>query len=197
MAVSIELTGSDTVSSIKLTNGAQSIKEIYFADGKGSIFSYKPTKALLIAAIIFTVLSGVFYLLYFSYQVAWAFFFCATAVAVVYCLYLFSIRAKQYIQWKNGVNLYLKEVAQYEKQYLNLKLHSFEVVNDDETIIEKWSNIRRVSISPIRILLNSESGSEYLFPSKSMEAAEYDELKKFIRQKINDPVSVKEEIKLQ
>jgi hypothetical protein len=108
-------------------------------------------------------------------------------------LFIFSIRAKEYFRWKRGVDTYLKRLSKYEKQYLNLNSYSFELVNEDETVIEKWKNIRKVSITPTHIMLNSETGALYLFPAKSMEALKYEELTAFLRQKMKDSDINKEE----
>lgn len=195
MEPSVESANPDTFFSIELTNGMHAVKELYFIEGRGSIFSYKQTKTVLVATFIFILLSGLFYLLSYSDKIIWIFLFCMAVMIVFVCLFIFSIRAKKYFRWKKGVNAYLKELSKYEKQYLNLNSHSFEVVNEDETVIEieKWNNIRKASISHTHISLNSESGALYLFPSKSMEASKYEELKEFIRQKMKDPSIVKEE----
>lgn len=195
MEPSVESANPDTLFSIELTDGMQSIKDLYFIEGRGSIFSYKHTKTVILTTFIFVLLSGLFYLLSYSDKVVWIFLFCMTVMIVVICLFVFYLRAKKYFQWKKGVNAYLKELSKYEKQYLNLNSHSFEVVNEDETVIEKWKNIRKASISHTHITLNSETGALYLFPAKSMEASKYEKLKEFIRQKMKDPAIVKEEIK--
>jgi hypothetical protein len=171
---------------IELTNGFQSIKEIYFANGNGSVFTYRQTKTALLAALAFAVLSGFFYLLSFTNQVVWIFLLDLSVWAVVGFILVFSFRAEKYFKWKKGVRTYLKELSKYDKQYLNLTELSFELINTDETIIEKWKNISKVSISPTHIKLNSESGSNYLFPAKSMEASKYEKLKEFISRKMKD-----------
>jgi ABC-type multidrug transport system fused ATPase/permease subunit len=192
MELSAESANPDTLFSIELTNGMQSIKDLYFIEGRGSIFSYKHTKTVLLATLIFVLLSGLFYLLSYSDKIVWIFLFCMAVMIVVICLFIFSIRAKKYFRWKKWVNAYLKELSKYEKQYLNLNSHSFEVVNEDETVIEKWNNIRKVSISHTHITLNSETGALYLLPAKSMEASKYEELKEFIRQRMKDPAIIEE-----
>ena len=184
------VTSSDTILSIELTNGAKSIKELYYANGNGSVFTYKPTKKALLGTLIFALLSGLFYLLSFSNQVAWIFLLVLALGGVVVYLLIFSYRAKYYFEWKRGASTYLKQVSKYDKQLLTLNTHSFELTNEDETVIEKWNNIRKISISSTHIMLNSESGPQYLFPARSMEAPKYETLKEFIRQKMNDPAVV-------
>jgi MFS family permease len=186
MEPSAEFANPNTALSVELTNGMLSIKELYFIEGRGSIFSYKHTKTVLLATLIFLLLSGLFYLLSYSDKIVWIFLFCVALIVAIFCLFIFSIRAIKYFRWKEGVNEYLKKLSKYEKQYLNLNSHSFELINEDETVIEKWRNIRKASILPTHITLNSETGALYLFPAKSMEASKYEELKAFLRQKMKD-----------
>jgi c-di-AMP phosphodiesterase-like protein len=187
MEPSAEYSSPDTVFSIELTNGMQSIKELYFTRGRGSVFSYKHTKAVLLTSFIFILFSGLFYLLSFSNKIEWVVLFSLTNMVVVVCLIIFSMRARKYFKWKNSVNEYLRQLSKYEKQYLNLNSQCFEVVNEDETVIEKWKNIRKASISPTHITLNSETGTIYLFPAKAMGESKYAELKDFILKKLKDP----------
>jgi hypothetical protein len=189
---SAEAAGPDTILSIELTNGAKSIKEIYYANGNGSVFTNKPTKKALLGTLIFTLLSGLFYLLSFSNQVAWIFLLVLALGGVVVYLLIFSYRAKYYFKWREGVSAHLKQVSKYDKQFLTLNDHSFELTNKDKTVIEKWKNVRKAFLSSTHMMLNCESGSQYLFPAGSMEAAKYEALKEFVRQKMNCPAVVKE-----
>jgi hypothetical protein len=78
----------------------------------------------------------------------------------------------------------LKEMAKFETQSLNINDQSFELINGDQVEIEKWHGIKKASITSTYIFLTSESGSNYIFPAKSMDPADYEMLKDFIGRKM-------------
>jgi len=83
----------------------------------------------------------------------------------------------------------LKGLAKVEKQMLTVSDQSFEMINGDETVIEKWETIKKTSISPTFIFLASEFQSQYIFPAKSMKPEEFQMLKEFVeaKMKISSP----------
>lgn len=177
---------ADRISVIELTDAANSIKEIYYADGKGSILSYDPARSALLSIVVFTALSLFLYRRPMNNPGGWIFLFCLSGFIASASLVTFIYRARHYFRWKRRVNTYLKELARHEKQTLQLNAHSFELTNPIESIIERWKNITKVSIFPTHVTLDSDTGSNYIFPAKCMKPAEYETLTKIIREKMNE-----------
>jgi len=170
------------------------MQEIYYANGRDSVLSDERTKPVLLGVIIFSLLSVVLYFFSFSNNVTWVVLFSLAVLADVAFLLFFSYRARIYFQWKKGVNSYLKELSKYGKYSLNLNAYTFELINGDKTEVEKWKNIKKATFLSTYIQLESESGSRYVFPAKSIEPSKYEALKEFIRRKMNDPSIIEETI---
>ena len=100
-------------------------------------------------------------------------------------LFVFIVRAKVYLNWKRGVNAFLKQVSNQERQTLTLYAHTFELGDADKVVIEKWGNVKKMTITASYILLNCDLGEQYLFPAKSMDPLSYQALKEFIQSKMN------------
>jgi hypothetical protein len=177
---------------IDLSNGKEAMKEIYFVNGKGSFVSNRPTRNPLIALIILLLLAGFFYLLSLSNKINLIVLFTLTVILALWALIVFVRQMKAYLQWKNGVDAYLKELGKFEKQTLNLNQQSFELVNEKDTIIEKWAAITKASIRPTHITLYGGSQPKYMFPAKAMSASNYRILKEIVRQVMKDPTVIVE-----
>ena len=178
--------------SIELINGMEAIRELYYSGGRGSIFTYKPTRTVLVTSSIFILLSGICYLFSLSNKVEWVVLFVVNVIMALFFLFRFSQVAKKYFQWMKGVDEYLKKLSKYEKQTLTLYHNSFELSNSDETVIEKWTNIRKTSFLSSHITLNSATGTLYLFPAKSMKDSEYEYLKEFIGLRMKDSTAIED-----
>ena len=172
--------------SIELKNGRNALAELYYVDGKGSIFLYEKTKRLIRFMIISAIFSIIFYLLSFNNEIIWIFLFVLCSLVFLICLILLIYKGNQYFQWKKNVDYFLKKTSQYNTQFLKLTLECIELTNKDETFIEKWDNIKHASIVATHITLTSATQVKYLFPAKSMEPTQYIELKQFIRMKMNN-----------
>lgn len=170
--------------SIELTNGVESIREFYFADGRESIFTYKPTRASFLTAVLLSVFTGVFY----GQASGPNSIFIAVALGLgsVISWILFTSRALKYGKWKSRVVRYIHSVGMHEKWQLKVFPYSFEVINPSETSIERWKNIKKASFRPVAISMRSDSGANYLFPAKSMTPAEYESLNGFIKEKMHE-----------
>ena len=179
-----EATDAGQSLTIQLTNGAQAVREIYFADGRRNVLSYNLTRGPLMRAVLFAGLSALFYLLSFSNQVSWIFLLYLSMLGFVTFAVAFTYRANKYFEWKRSVNKYLKEIASHKEWSLTLRGQTFEVVNENATSIEKWQNIKKASLSATRVILTSESGDQYLFPAKAMDEKDYEALSLFVKEKV-------------
>ena len=179
-----ESTSLEPSLTIKLTNGAKSIAEIYYADGQKSLFSYRPTRIPLIGALLFVLLTGIFYALSISIDGFPVIVFTLSMLASVIFTGNFGLKANHYFEWRREVKKYLKEVESYKEWSLTLKEHTFEVVNEKETTIEKWKNIRKVSLSAARVQMTGENDAHYLFPAKAMDEKDYQALSQFVKEKV-------------
>ncbi len=112
MEPSVESAKPDILFSIELTNGMQSIKELYFIEGRGSIFSHKHTKAVLLATFIFILLSGLFYLLSYSDKIVWIFLFCMAVMARGRLLIYFFYKGKRIFPMEKRGQRILKGIVQ-------------------------------------------------------------------------------------
>jgi hypothetical protein len=189
MDTAAEAVKPDPLISIEMTNAMQSVKEIYYADGKGSVFTNRNTKRSLIWTLLFLILAGLLYLFSFSDRVALIFLFVVASGAFLISLWFFFFRAKAYFQWKDRVESMLKGLAKVEKQTLTVSDQSFELINGDEVVIERWETVKKTSINPTFIFLASEFQSQYIFPAKSMKPEEFQMLKEFVeaKMKISSP----------
>ena len=180
----VETPNPDTLFSIELTNGAQSIRDLYFKEGRGSLFTFKGTRILLqltLAAILF---SAIFYFLSFSSdQVSLVVIFVLANLAALTFLLGFVRNAIKYLKWKKAVNNMIKKAGSYRKVLLNVKSAGFEAIYDEQVVIEKWSNFQRATIEPTHIYLSQE-GASYFFPARSMQPAEYEALAQTVRSNV-------------
>jgi len=78
---------------------------------------------------------------------------------------------------------FLKAQAKCDKRTIVLNDSTIEHKEGDSTTIEKWESIKHVSFQPSHILLTGET-EKYVFPAKSMETGQYEELENFIRDKM-------------
>jgi hypothetical protein len=180
-----ETRGSSTTHSIELSNGAASLKEIYFANGKGKLLSYPPTRDTFRMAVGLGVTAQFFCLLSSSNKIGFVVCFTVTLIAVIVYLAAFLYRATKYLKWKKGVDAYLRQVDDLGNQHLSLTPVTFELINKKDTVIEKWSSIKKVRITPTCIYLYIQSGESYMFPAKAMEPSDYQIVQDFVRQRMH------------
>ena len=175
---------------IELKDGYNAMKTIYYQDGKGSIFTFKWTKKPILVTLILVVFAITFYCIAFVYSdISWIFLTTICSLLAFIGIIFIVVRGIKYVRWKNSVEKYLNELRKYETQWLTLSELTFELSNSDETVIEKWENIKAVSVSKDNILLKSSIYSSYTFPEKSMTPDQFMELKKFVIQRMNDDPS--------
>jgi hypothetical protein len=174
---------------IELKNGYEALKEIYFQDGKASILTYKWTKTPIVVSSLFVLLSLTFFFVALVYpETGWIFLMTICALIALTGIVFCGIRIKKFTSWRNSIQSYLESIRKYEYYSLTLSAHTFELSNSDETFIEKWENIRSVSIRHEFISIKSTDHS-YILPEKSMTADEYVEVQNYIKQRMNDDPS--------
>ena len=136
-----ETPNPDILCCIKLTNGADALNELYFKEGRRSVFTYKKTRAPL----RLTLLVPLFCILYYflsaaSNQTSYIVTFTIANFIGVICLIWFLKNARAYFKWRKRVKEMITRVSSFKQVYLNIKASGFEAVYDDEVVIEKWSN---------------------------------------------------------
>src|SRR4030095_6093092 len=172
---------------IELKDGYNTLKDIYYRDGKGSIFTFRWTKMPIIISSIFVPLSATFYFVSLLYpDIGWIFLMTICSLIAFVGLIFIVIRGKRYLIWKISVTKYLKGIRKYETYWLTLTDQTFEIRNIDETKIERWENIKSVSIFKDQIILYSSIISTYTLPEKSMSPGQFADLSSFIIQRMND-----------
>lgn len=172
---------------IELKNGYENIREIYYLDGNGSIFTYKATRRYIPVTITSIILSACLYGIAMQFpETGWIFLFILSSGASLTLTVRTIIRSQNYLKWKKSSDQYLNGLRKYQSQWLSVSQNCIEISNVDETSIEKWETINHVSIKANYISLRSSVNGSYLFPEKCMEPEQYSELKEFIQRKMND-----------
>jgi hypothetical protein len=175
---------------IELKDGYNALKNVYFRDGKGSIFTFRWTKIPILVSSIFVVLAITFYCIAYLYpDMGWIFLTTICSLSAFIGIIFIGFRSTKYLKWKISVDKYLNGFRKYESQWLTLSEFTFELSNSDQTVIEKWENIKAVSIYKDNILLKSSIYSSYTFPEKSMKPDQFAEFKNFVTQRMNDDPS--------
>lgn len=173
--------------SINLVNSEQATRDVYYINGRGSIFTYRPTKRALTLLIGGVLLTPLFYLLAFSNQVMWTFLLCLAGAGTILALLIFLYMAYKYFKWNNSVRACIREVAKQKNAVLHLHSNSFELASDDNSVIEKCEQINKVSITKAYILFYIGPEVWYLFPAASMTPVEFDVLTQYVRSKMKEP----------
>lgn len=180
----VETSNPETLYSIELTNGAQALRDLYFQDGRGSVFTYKKTRGPLRLTALAVLFCTIYYFLSVaSNQISYIVTFTIASVITFLILLWFLWNARTYFKWKKGVDETIKRADSFKKVRLNLKAGGFEAIYDDEVAIEKWSNFNRATISPTHIYLH-QPGADYLFPASSMQPTEYEALAQLVRSNV-------------
>jgi YcxB-like protein len=168
---------------IELKFNLQNFQDIYYADGQASIFKNHLTKKPLLLTIISVLITVVLYLLSLKFaQISWmlvlAFLF---IVPLIIYLLIYIIK---FYNWKSTVDNFLKDMGKYNSYHLSLTDNGIELQQDKTTTIDTWNSIQSVRIEEHFILLYNNKGLTYILPVKSMDVAEFEQLKTFIKLKV-------------
>jgi hypothetical protein len=170
---------------IELKDGYNVLKDIYYRNGQGSVFTFRGTKRPIIFSSIFIALSVTFYFIALLYPDIWWIVLMVLCSLISFTGLIFSVvQGKRYFSWKNSTKKYLDEVRKYEAYSLTLTANTFILANSDETTIEKWESIQFVSINPDYISVKSDN-HYYILPEKSMTPVQYIEVQNFIKKRMN------------
>jgi hypothetical protein len=86
------------------------------------------------------------------------------------------------MEWKKSVENILNNLRKNTNQRLVLTDRTIEITNSEETSIEKWETIQHATINPESIFLRGSFQTGYLFPAKSMEPLQFEELTVYIKE---------------
>jgi hypothetical protein len=158
--------------------------EIYYSKSNQNIFVYPPTKRIILRTLLIATLSIAIYFFSINHPIlSWLLFF--GIIGVVICIYQLFVYGSKYLLWKKNVDNYLKKLSGIKNFKIILKLNSFEYIQDDEVVIEKWENIKSSKIQNNYLSIKSNSGEAYLFPAKSMKPEEFEKFIDAIKEKLS------------
>ncbi len=170
---------------IDLINGYEHLKEFYYQNGNGSIFTCKDTKTPVFKAIVSVLVSVILYGITLSFpNVGWIFLTILASIVSVICIMNVIKPGRQYLKWKYSVEKLLSRVKKYEVQHLKVTNDYIEMSNSDESVVDKWNSAIHATLKPDSIYLKINEQTTYIFPKKSMKPDEFVSLTKFIRAKI-------------
>ncbi len=174
--------------SIELTFRENDFKEIYYRDNNKIFFVYPPAKKIVVRFLIIVAISIIIHFSSFIYpSINGLLYFCS--LGLVICLIQLIAEGFVYFSWKQKIQHYINELLNSSYFKLNLFQNSFEYVRDDETVIEKWDNIKSAKIEDDYASLSTIDNTDYLFPAKSMQPEEYEKLIIIIKEKLRGSVS--------
>ena len=167
---------------IDLTFRESDFTEIYYLNGNKNIFAYSSIKKISFRILLLAIASTVIYFFSINFPIlSWLLIIGIIVIGI--SISRFFVLGFRYYSRKNRIDKYLKELSGIQYFRLILKGNSFESIQDSETKIEKWGNIRLSTIGDKYIWINSSSGDKYLFPAKSMKPEEFERLKELIKDK--------------
>ena len=179
---------------IELKDGYNNLKEIYYKNGQGSIWTYKGTRTPIIISLILIGLSFTFYVISLVYPfMGWIFMMTICSLGVFIGIIYLGFVGRKYLNWKKSVTRDLNKISKYETHWITMTEKTMEISNRDETLIDKWENVKFVSINDEYIFIKS-SNDNYILPGKSMTTEQYEDVKSFIKQRLNENTSGKDQV---
>ena len=127
---------------IDLINGYEHLKEFYYQNGNGSIFTCKDTETPVFKAIVSVLVSVILYGIMLSFpNVGWIFLTILASIVSVICIMNVIKPGRQYLKWKHSVENLLSRVKKYEVQHLKVTNDYIEMSNSDESVVDKWNSV--------------------------------------------------------
>jgi len=167
---------------IDLTFRESDFKQIYYSNSNKNIFAFSSIKKISFRILLLAITSGIIYFFSIDFPIlSWLLMIGIISIAI--SISQIFIPCSKYYSWKNSTDKYLKALSGVQYFKMILKENSFEYIQDNETKIEKWDNIRSSTIRDNYIWINSSSGDKYLFPAKAMNPQEFEKLKELIKEK--------------
>lgn len=155
-------------------------EEIYFRDGRKSVFFHPDVKRDAWVVIVLTIICVA--LLIRSYFTLYD-----TGMVIVplilwaMMLLVYLGKLKPVWRWRKAIDKYLNDLDQVKNFELYLNKDSFRLIQDDRENIEKWANIKHVEMDDNSIFL--DGGTLYMFPKASMSDEDYELFKIMISEK--------------
>ena len=165
---------------INLNFNRKDFEAVYFADQNRSLIAGPTTKRhflYFIIALSLFIVSGFYY-----WPDEMGAFFYISAIVLAYTLNKYYVVFKNVSKWTQQVNTYLNNLEKYKSQRLVLTDEALTQIQDDEELVENWSDFITAEIKDTHILLVSEVN--FIFPAKSMSAQDYQLFKTVVSAKI-------------
>ena len=96
---------------------------------------------------------------------------------IIYLIKVYGIRGK-----RKKVKDYLDGVEKIKNHKLILTKDSFTIIQENEKVIEKWTDFKPIEINEMFVYLMSDK-ENYLIPKKSMTEREYTTLTSILTEK--------------
>jgi hypothetical protein len=167
----------------KLSNYIDSIREIYYADGRGKLLTYKPVRKLLLIGGIIVFVTIFFWIIAINSN---SYIFTSVMgfiIVVFYSIYVVKF-CIEYLKWKKSVESFIAGFKEFNFCDLKLTDNSFEMSADQESIIEKWSDLKEIRLHSDYISFQNNSGHSFIFPAKSMLASDFLQLVEIVKSKV-------------
>ncbi len=172
---------------IELTFDPQHFKELYYQNGQGSVFTYRPTQKAIVYFLSVALFTLIIYLVSdkmpnLSWLIVpgllWLLFTGIQAFGVI----------SHYQKWKNGFKALLKDLAKHKSYTAQFTFDAIEVNKDSTILIDKWDSIKSAQIYNTYIMLLKADEPAYIFLAKSMNPEDFIKLKDFIANKMRTAV---------
>lgn len=170
---------------IELKYNPQDFREIYYQNGQGSVFTYKPTQTAIIYFLSIVLFICIIY--FVSYQrpyMSWLLVF-ALIILLITIIHGVIIITK-YLRWKAATKNFIRELSRYKSFNIHLTSSAIEFTQDSKITIDKWDSIQSVSIFENYLMMFKGTELAYFIPEKSMKPDEFIKLKNFITLKIKE-----------
>ncbi|MEO6540571.1 MAG: hypothetical protein ABIN74_06270 [Ferruginibacter sp.] len=172
---------------IALTFDPRHFKELYYQDGQGSVFTYRPTQKAIIYFLAVALFTLIIYLISDKMPfISWL------MIPGLLGLLVTGIQAfgviSQYQKWKNDFKALLKDLARHKSYTTKFTFSTIEVNQDSTILIDKWDSIKSAQIYDTYLMLFKTDEPAYIFPAKSMDREDFIKLKDFIINKMKTAV---------
>lgn len=168
---------------ITVSNYINNARELYYSNGNGSLFTYRPTRNLLVLWVFIFLAALSFWL-----RATNSNDFVTIAVMGLVILIFYSIftitHCIKYFKWKKSVEEFVNGFRKFNICEINLTDNSFEMRAGDEAIIERWIDLKEFKIHGDHISFLNGSGAAYVIPSKSLTNEDFQLLSNFLRDKV-------------
>lgn len=168
---------------ISLSNYTGSIRNLYYINGQGSLFTYKIIRKQAFYLLVLLLVVAIFWVVAIQKN-NYVFPAFIGAIAVLIFAAIIIIQVVRYQKWKKTIELYVSGFKEFDTCDLILHDNSFELKKSGNSLFEKWADLKEIKFLPDHISFLNGSGSAYIFPAGSMTLPEFQILGDFIKDKI-------------